>query len=96
MKTLDRKLLRNLMEMKGQAIAIVLIITCGIAAFVSVVLAYYGLTRSQHHYYAEYRMAGLWAPVERAPRAALRELESIEGVNRVAGRIVFEVTLDLP
>jgi len=96
MRTLDRKLGRNLFAMKGQALAIILIITCGIAAFVSVVLAYRGLTRSQHHYYSEYRMADLWAPVERAPRAALRELESIEGVNRVEGRIVFEVTLDLP
>lgn len=96
MRTLDRKLLRNLFEMKGQALAIILIITCGVAAFVTVMLAYRGLTRSQHHYYAEYRMADLWAPVERAPRAALRELELVPGVRRVEGRIVFEVTVDLP
>ena len=39
MRTLDRKLLRNLLEMRGQVLAIVLIITCGVGAFVTVLTA---------------------------------------------------------
>jgi len=96
MRTLDRKLLRDLRKTKGQALAIVLIIACGVAAFVTVVTAYRGLKGSQEAYYAEYRMADIWAPVERVPRAVLRELESVPGTRRVEGRILFEVTLDLP
>ncbi|MHC5050205.1 MAG: ABC transporter permease, partial [Planctomycetota bacterium] len=42
------------------------------------------------------RMGDLFAPVKRAPRAVLRDLERVPGVRRVEGRIVFEVTLDLP
>ena len=41
-------------------------------------------------------MADVFAPVKRAPRSALRDLESVDGVRRVEGRIVFEVTLDIP
>jgi putative ABC transport system permease protein len=41
-------------------------------------------------------MGDLFAPVKRAPRAVLRDLERVPGVRRVEGRIVFEVTLDLP
>ncbi len=95
-KTLDRKLLRNLRQMKGQVTAIVLIIACGVAAFVATLTAYRGLTRTRDDYYRRYRMADLFAPTERAPRSVLRDLERTPGVRRVEGRIVFEVTLDLP
>jgi putative ABC transport system permease protein len=54
------------------------------------------LNGSQAAYYAQYRMADIWAPVERLPRSVLRDLESVPGTRRVEGRILFEVTLDLP
>ena len=67
MRTLDRKLLRNLRAMRGQLLAIVLIIACGVAAFVTVLTAYRGLTSTRDAYYARYRMADLFATVKRAP-----------------------------
>ncbi|MHC4550321.1 MAG: ABC transporter permease [Planctomycetota bacterium] len=96
MRVLDRKLLRDLFKMKGQIIAIVLIIACGVASFATVLTAYRGLKGTRDHYYARFRMADLFAPVKRAPRATVRELERIPGVRRVEARIVFDVTLDLP
>ena len=93
---IDRKLWRNLLAMKGQAIAIVLIIACGVASFVTMVTAHRGLRTSRDTYYARYRMADVWAPLKRAPRSVLHDLEEVEGVRRVEGRIVFDVTLDLP
>ena len=96
MRVLDLKLLRDLWKMKGQVLAIVLIIACGVASFVTVLTAYRGLKGTRDTYYARYRMGDLFAPVKRAPRAVLRDLERIPGVRRVEGRIVFEVTLDLP
>lgn len=95
-KSLDKKLLRNLGTMKGQIVAIVLIIACGVASFVTVITAYRGLTASRDAYYRRYRMADVFAVVKRAPRAVLRDLERVPGVRRVQGRVVFEVTLDLP
>ena len=97
MRTLDRKLLRNLLSMKGQVVAIVLIIACGVASFVTVITAYRGLKASRDAYYSRYRMADLFAPLKRAPRSVLASWpEQVPGVRRVEGRIVFDVTIDLP
>ena len=96
MRVLDRKLLRNLGTMRLQIVAIVLIIACGVASFVTMMTAYRGLKQSRDAYYGRYRMADLWAPVKRMPRSSLRKLESVEGVRRVAGRIAFDVVIDLP
>jgi len=95
MRTLDRKLLRNLRSMRGQLMAVVLIIACGVASFVTVLTAYRGLKSTRDAYYARYRMADLFASVKRAPRAILGDLERLPGVRRVEGRIVFDVTLDV-
>ena len=96
MRTLDRKLLRNLASLKGPVIAIVLIIACGVASFVTVITAYRGLKASRDAYYGRYRMADVFAPVKRAPRSVLDELAQVDGVRQVDGRIVFDVAIDLP
>ncbi len=95
MRALDRKLVRNLATMKGQVIAIVLIVACGVASFVTVVTAYRGLGGSLDAYYRRYRMADVFAPVKRAPRQVLDEIQQIDGVRAAEGRIVFDVTIDL-
>jgi putative ABC transport system permease protein len=96
MHSLDRKLLRNLGTMRLQIVAIVLIIACGVASFVTLLTSYRGLQQSRDAYYARYRMADLWAPVKRVPRSRLADLEQIPGVRRVQGRISAEVILDMP
>ena len=96
MRTLNRKLLRNLVEMRGPVIAITLIIGCGVASYVTVTTAYRGLTRSRDTYYSRYRMADVFAPMKRGPRAVLRDLKALPGVRQAEGRIVFDVTVDLP
>lgn len=95
-RILDRKLRRDLHGMRGPAAAIALILACGVAVFVCVLTAYQGLRDSRDATFAAYRMADLYAPVRRAPRALTRTLERVEGVRRVEGRIVEEVTVDLP
>ncbi len=96
MRAIDRKLVRNLRTMWAQILAIVLIIACGVASFVTVITAYRGLKASKDAYYRRYRLADVFAPMERAPRYVLRDLEHVDGVRRVEGRIVFDVTIDLP
>jgi len=96
MRILDRKLLRNLGTMRLQIVAIVLIVACGVASFVTMLTSYRGLQQSRDAYYGRYRMADLWAPVKRLPRSRLVELERIPGVRRVQGRITSGVILDMP
>ncbi|MDJ0974459.1 MAG: FtsX-like permease family protein [Planctomycetota bacterium] len=95
-RTLDKKLLRNLLTMRAQIIAIVLIIACGVASLVTMLTSYSGLTTSRDAYYARYRMADVFAPVKRAPRSVLYDVERIPGIREVQGRIVFDVTIDIP
>jgi len=52
MAVLHRKLVRELFHMRGQAIVIALVITCGVASFVSMRSMYRSLQNSQNDYYA--------------------------------------------
>ena len=94
-RALEKKLYRNLLSMKGQAIAIALIVACGVSSWITVLTAYRSLIGTRDAYYAEYRMADLFAPVKKAPRSVAARLEEIPGVRRARPRIVFEVLIDI-
>ena len=96
MKSLDRKLLRDLWRIKGQIAAIMVVIACGVAALVMSFGTLQSLRETRAAYYERYRFADLFAPVKRAPEALGAGIARIVGVNRFATRIVKDVTLDLP
>jgi len=96
MKALDRKLVRDLLHMRGQVLAIVLIVACGITAMVTMMSAYNSLKLSQTTYYAEYRFADVFASLKRAPEAIAPRIAKIPGVSQVQTRVVVDVTLDVP
>ncbi|MFG0331878.1 MAG: ABC transporter permease [Maioricimonas sp. JB049] len=95
MTALDRKLIRNLWQMKGQALAIGAVIACGVATFVMSLSTMESLQHSMERYYQEYRFAHVFAGLKRAPLSLLGRAALIPGVSRVHGRIVQEVTLDV-
>ncbi len=92
---LDRKAVRNLLQMKGQFIAIALVIACGVAAFVMSLSTLSTLRRNQAEYYARYRFSDVFARVTRAPLSVVDRIAEIPGVSQVAPRILSDVTLDL-
>jgi putative ABC transport system permease protein len=94
--TLTRKLIRDLLHMRGQVIAISLVVACGVAVFVTSRTAYDSLLISQATYYADYRFADVFASLKRAPEALAARIAAIPGVATVRTRIVFDVTLDVP
>jgi putative ABC transport system permease protein len=51
MNTLDRKLIHDLWRLRGQIIAITLIVTCGLASFISMSGTYEALKLTQTNYY---------------------------------------------
>ncbi|HXF48386.1 MAG TPA: FtsX-like permease family protein [Verrucomicrobiae bacterium] len=96
MGALDRKLLRDLGRLRGQLIAVALVVACGIAAYVTMRSAYQSLVVSQAAYYQEYRFANLFAHLKRAPNSLAERIARIPGVAQVQTRIVMEVNLDVP
>lgn len=96
MSALDRKLFRDLMQMKGQAIAICAVIASGVATFVMALSTLESLQVSQYTYYERYQFADVFAHMKRAPRSLARQFEQIPGVAQVEPRIVADVSLDVP
>src|SRR6266567_296985 len=95
-RALDRKLLRDVWEMKGQTIAICLVIGCGVATFVMSLTTIRSLSVTQSTYYERYHFADVFSHVKRAPRTLEARLAEVPGVARVQTRIVADVTLDVP
>jgi putative ABC transport system permease protein len=96
MSILHRKLIRDLMKMRGQTIAIALVIACGVAAFVAMRAMYRSLLTSQTDYYNQYRFADVFVELKRAPKYLGHQLQNIRGVTAVEARVVMDVTMDVP
>ncbi|MBI1314626.1 FtsX-like permease family protein [bacterium] len=96
MLAIHRKLLRDLAHMKGQVVAICLVIACGIATFVMSLSTLASLQETREVYYERYRFPHLFVSLKRAPETLRQRLEEIPGVRAVELRIVSEVTLDMP
>jgi putative ABC transport system permease protein len=95
MSTLDRKLLRDLMRMKGQVATIALVIACGIAVFVSAVSAYLSLQNAQNLYYGASHFADVFARLKRAPQSITPRIATLPGVAQVESRLVFDIVIDI-
>jgi putative ABC transport system permease protein len=96
MKAIDRKLIRDMLHMWGQVLAICAVIACGVATFVMSLSALYALQTTQGTYYDRYRFADVFVGLKRAPNALESRLAEIPGVAHVQTRVVRDVTLDMP
>ena len=96
MRPLDRKLLRDVWSLKGQALAISLVIGAGVTMFVMYLSAFASLRLTQETYYDRYRFAHVFIGLTRAPLAVRDRVAEIPGVARVDARVVVDVTLDVP
>jgi putative ABC transport system permease protein len=96
LSALDRKLVRDLSQMKGQSFAIAIVIAAGVATFVNSRTILYSLELTRSTFYERYRFAEVFARVKRAPDTVALRLAEIPGVAQVETRIVELVTLDVP
>ncbi|MGI9240880.1 MAG: ABC transporter permease, partial [Verrucomicrobiales bacterium] len=95
MRALNRKMLRDLGNMKAQAIAIALVIGCGVATYVMSLSSLHALERSRAAYYERYRFADVFTSLKRAPHSLEARIAELPGVARVQTRIVRDVSLDI-
>lgn len=84
---LDQKLLRDLWKLRGQVIAIALVIASGVATLVMALSTIEALKTTSDAYYQQTRFADVFATMKRAPRQALKRIETIDGVQNVEARI---------
>jgi putative ABC transport system permease protein len=96
MRSLDRKLLRDLLGMWGQALAITLVQACGVAMFVMMLCTLESLSETRRAYYERRRFAEVFAHLKRAPNSLVERIAELPGVACVQTRIVVDVTLDVP
>lgn len=96
MTALNRKLLRDLSQLKGQAVAIALVMACGVATFVMSVSTYRSLDGALTTYYDRYRFAHVFTHLKRAPNGIAARVADLPGVAQVQTRVVIDVTLDVP
>ena len=96
MSPLTRMLLRDLWRLRGQVLAISLVVACAVASYVAMQSTYRSLLLSRDDYYARYRFADVFARFKRAPERLSDEIRRIPGVAAVQTRIVADVILDVP
>jgi putative ABC transport system permease protein len=95
MHALDRKLLRDFRRLATQAMAIALVLACGVSALLTSYGMYSALGETRTAYYERNRFADLWAEARRAPVSLMTEIAAIPGVQLAEARVTGYVTLDL-
>ncbi len=95
LKALNRKLLRELWQLKGQMVSIALVVATGVMTVVTMRGAYDSLVEAQQSYYRQARFADIWAPLKRAPDSLRARIQQIPGVAAVDTRVTLMATLDL-
>ncbi len=92
---LDRKLIRDLWRLRGQVLAIALVIASGVAVLVMSRSSLEALQSTAEAYYQRYGFAEVFADLKRAPERMADRAAAIAGVRTVETRIVHIATLDL-
>ena len=93
---LNRKLWRDLRRMKGQVIAVALVMACGLAMMIMARSLIYSLDSTRREYYEANRFGELFAHLKRAPNSIAERITEIPGVAAVQSGISVQVTLDVP
>ncbi|MEJ2115010.1 MAG: FtsX-like permease family protein [Gammaproteobacteria bacterium] len=95
MHALDRKLVRDLWRLRGQVLAIGLVIASGVGMLVMSLSTLESLRDTSSTYYERYRFADVFSGLERAPIRLKSRIADIPGVQTVQTRIVKIAVLDI-
>lgn len=93
--SLHRKLLRDLWQMRGQALAIAMVLGAGVATTLMSVTTLHSLRNTRDAYYQDYAFAEIFASLKRAPLTLSERIQTIPGVNRTQLRVKAAATLEV-
>jgi ABC superfamily ATP binding cassette transporter, permease protein len=92
-----RKALRDLWQLRSQALAIVGVVMAGIAMLTMLQIAFHSLLASRDHLFsaAQGNLPDVWVSLKRAPEAVARQVAALPGVAQVQTRIMASGKLAL-
>ena len=96
MSALTKKLFREIKQLRGQLIAITIVIACGIANFVAFQSLYTSLDLTKNSFYDDYHFADVFLTAKRVPESVAETIAAIPGIQGVQTRVSVQVLLDLP
>ncbi len=96
MRALDTKVWRDVARMRGQLLAIALVVASGIALYVGLGATMHSLLAARGDYYARERFAHVFASLVRAPEHVAERLAALPGVERAQTRVLVDVTMRVP
>lgn len=94
--SLNTKIRRELWQMRGQVLAIALVIAGGVGVCVMSLANYSSLMVTRSDYYQQYRFADVFANLKRAPRSVVEKVEAIPGIDRISARVEGAAKLEMP
>ena len=95
MKALDRKLFREVVRLRGQALTIAVVVASGVACYIALQSAWRALYQSRDLYYETNRFADVFVHLERAPKSVAGQIAELPGVANAYARIVEQVRLPM-
>ncbi|MGI9343652.1 MAG: ABC transporter permease [Gammaproteobacteria bacterium] len=95
MTPLNRKLMRDLWRLRGQAVAVAMVIASGVAVLSMSLGMIEALGETATAYYERYRFAHVFANVRRAPEYLAERARLIPGVQSVSTRVIEMAVLDI-
>ncbi|MBN2331803.1 MAG: FtsX-like permease family protein [Deltaproteobacteria bacterium] len=93
MNSLDRKRWRDFWHLRGQVVAITLVVASGVAIAIMSLSTLYSLRQTRSLYYQQNRFAEVFAELKRAPESLRRRLAAIPGMGIVETRVVAAASL---
>ena len=96
MRALDLKLVRDIGKMKGQMVAVGLVMACGLAMMIMARSLILSLETTRAAYYESHRFADVFCDLKRAPNSLRARLAAIPGVAAVETRVVAGLRMNLP
>ncbi len=95
MNALNRKLVREVVRLRGQALTIAVVVASGVACYISLQSAWHALYQSRDLYYETNRFADVFAHLDRAPKSVAGQVAELPGIARAYPRIVEQVRLPM-
>jgi len=95
MRALDLKLLRDLRRLRAQVATIALVVAIGVGGFVGLFSVHASLLQARDDFYADNRLADVFAAVRRAPLPLAARLAELPGVAELKVELVFDAQVAL-
>jgi putative ABC transport system permease protein len=95
MRSLNKKILRDLWHLRSQVLAIGLVIASGVATLLMSLSTLEALDETVTAYYERYHFADVFVSLKRAPQSLERKIAAIPGVRTVQTRITGFVSVEV-